>query len=75
MCWQASVPAGLNPNLVHVGGGAQLSVYGSFYGHEDIWLLAQDIFDLKNQDSTNFVAFTVRLSVWVCGGVCRDGHL
>ncbi|CAE7264086.1 plbB [Symbiodinium natans] len=33
----ASIPAGLNPNLVHVGGGAELAIYGNFYGQEDIW--------------------------------------
>ena len=37
---EASIPASLNPNLVHVAGGAELAIYGNFYGQEDMWLLA-----------------------------------
>ncbi|CAE7226081.1 plbB [Symbiodinium microadriaticum] len=33
----ASIPASLNPNLVHVAGGAELAIYGNFYGQEDMW--------------------------------------
>ncbi|CAE7577257.1 plbB [Symbiodinium sp. CCMP2592] len=34
---EASIPASLNPNLVHVAGGAELAIYGNFYGQEDMW--------------------------------------
>ncbi|CAE7932557.1 plbB [Symbiodinium sp. KB8] len=33
---EASIPASLNPNLVHVAGGAELAIYGNFYGQEDM---------------------------------------
>ena len=35
---EANMLAGINPNLVHVDGGAEVSIYGDFPGDE-IWLL------------------------------------
>ena len=33
---EANMLAGINPNLVHVDGGAELSIYGDFPG-DDLW--------------------------------------
>eukprot|EP00931_Biecheleriopsis_adriatica_P048079 TRINITY_DN27768_c0_g1_i1.p1 TRINITY_DN27768_c0_g1~~TRINITY_DN27768_c0_g1_i1.p1 ORF type:complete len:5619 (+),score=1069.33 TRINITY_DN27768_c0_g1_i1:1474-16857(+) len=34
---ELSMPSRIHPNIVQVGGGAVLSVYGQYHGEEDIW--------------------------------------